>query len=307
MMTWTVPKPRRRWKERISIPPALCIALFLNFPLPVSASPSSDSDDNSTEMSADERSQRLEMLRSRNPGPATPSSSSSSRGNYSAPYQARPAVSIPPFGTSKPIKAEKTPAAPVATKPRKAPKPPLQPTAHKTEAPAKQSKPIAMAKAPKLKAAKSAKPSNTTNLKQGKPILDSSDTPPSTPASTSNSGSLPERQPSVKRQESALTDETIDSDFRPPAIRFDGNEYVVEGLKSTKTTKFLTFEEWGQSLNRIHRDVLDSHENDTGLAGESWLNMGAENPALTKEEDAPPPALASSIRIPIELKKRGPS
>lgn len=171
MMTWTVPKPRRSWKERISIPPALCIALFLNFPLPVSASPSSDSDDNSTEMSADERSQRLEMLRSRNPGPATPSSSSSSRGNYSAPYQARPAVSIPPFGTSKPIKAEKTPAAPVATKPRKAPKPPLQPTAHKTEAPAKQSKPIAMAKAkaPKLKAAKSAKPSNTTNLKQGKP------------------------------------------------------------------------------------------------------------------------------------------
>jgi hypothetical protein len=142
---------------------------------------------------------------------------------------------------------------------------------------------------------------------QPAPILDSSDTPPSTPASTSNSGSLPERQPSVKRQESALTDETIDSDFRPPAIRFDGNEYVVEGLKSTKTTKFLTFEEWGQSLNRIHRDVLDSHENDTGLAGESWLNMGAENPALTKEEDAPPPALASSIRIPIELKKRGPS
>ena len=171
MMTWIVLKPRRSWKETISILPALCIALFLNFPLPVSASPSSDSDDNSTEMSADERSQRLEMLRSRNPGPATPSSSSSSRGNYSAPYQARPAISSPPFGTSKPIKAEKTSAGPVATKPRKAPKPPLQPTAHKTEAPSKQSKPIAMAKAkaPKLKATKIAKPSNTTNLKQANP------------------------------------------------------------------------------------------------------------------------------------------
>lgn len=142
---------------------------------------------------------------------------------------------------------------------------------------------------------------------QPAPMLDSSETPPSITASISNSGSVPERQPSVKRQESELTDETIDSNFRPPAIRFDGNEYIVEGLKSTKTTKFLTFEEWGQSLNRIHRDVLDSHENDTGLAGESWLNMGAESPVLTKEEDAPPPALASSTRIPIELKKRGPS
>lgn len=169
MMTCCVLKPRRSWREQISILPALCIALFLNFPLPVSASPSTDSDDNSTEMSADERSQRLEMLRSRNPVSATPSSSSSSRGNYSAPYQARPAVSSPPFGASKPIKAEKTPAGPVATKPRKAPKPPLEPTGHKTEASSKQSKPIAMAKAPKPKAAKIAKPANTTNLKQAKP------------------------------------------------------------------------------------------------------------------------------------------
>lgn len=168
-MTCSMLKPRRSWRETISILPALCIALLLNFPLPVSASPSTDSDDNSTEMSADERSQRLEMLRSRNLGSATPSSSSSSRGNYSAPYQARPAVSSPPFGASKPIKAEKTPAGPVATKPRKAPKPPLQPTGHKTEAPSKQSKPIATAKAPKPKAAKIAKPANTTNLKQAKP------------------------------------------------------------------------------------------------------------------------------------------
>ena len=169
MMTCCVLKPRRSWREQISILPALCIALFLNFPLPVSASPSTDSDDNSTEMSADERSQRLEMLRSRNPVSATPSSSSSSRSNYSAPYQARPAVSSPPFGSSKPIKAEKTPAGPVATKPRKAPKPPLEPTGHKTEASSKQSKPIAMAKAPKPKAAKIARPANTTHLKQAKP------------------------------------------------------------------------------------------------------------------------------------------